>query len=73
MIIVTDEEAQARLEELLDTVQCEPISITQNGRVVAVLVAPQEIQELPGANFKQVSLVGAVEANIARGDGAKNK
>jgi antitoxin Phd len=73
MIIVTDEEAQARLEELLDTVQCEPIFITKHGRVAAVLVAPQEMQDLPGANFKQVSLVEAVEAHFARGDGAKNK
>jgi len=73
MITVTDKEAQAHLDELLDTVQCEAISITQHGRVAAVLVSPQEMQDLLGANFKQVNLVEAVEAHFARGDGAKNK
>ena len=73
MITVTDEEAQTRLEELLDTVQCEHISITQQGRVAAVLVSPREMQDLLGVNFKQVSLVEAVEAHFAKGDGAKDK
>lgn len=73
MITLTSVEAQNRFGQLLDTVQRETVTITRRGRVVAVMLSPQEMQDLLGANFKQVSLVEAVEAHFARGDGTKNK
>jgi len=44
MITVTSVEAQNRFGQLLDTVQREPVVITRHGRMVALMMRPEDFQ-----------------------------
>lgn len=46
MITMTSAEAQNQFGQLLDTVQREPVVITRHGRPAALIVSPQEMDEL---------------------------
>lgn len=46
MITRTSVEAQNQLGELLDAVQREPVAITRHGRTAAIMVSPEEMEEL---------------------------
>lgn len=63
MITLTSVEAKNRFGQLLDTVQREPVTITRRGRVVAVMLSPQDMQDLRDAQAsKRKSAVEAFEA-----------
>lgn len=62
MITVTEEEARTHFEELLDTVQREPVIITRHGRVAAFMVSPQDMDELNNARSKRSKAVAEFEA-----------
>jgi len=44
MITITSVEAQKSFGKLLDTVQREPVTITRHGRVVALMVRPEDFE-----------------------------
>lgn len=44
MITITSVEAQNSFGQLLDTVQREPVTITRHGRVVALMVRPEDFE-----------------------------
>jgi prevent-host-death family protein len=44
---ITVIEAQKRLEVLLDSAQIEPVEITREGRPVAYIISPRDMDELP--------------------------
>ena len=44
MITISSVEAQNRFGQLLDTVQREPVTITRHGRVVALMVRPEDFE-----------------------------
>ena len=46
MITKTSAEAQNQIGQLLDTVLREPVVITRHGRPAALMVSPQDIDEL---------------------------
>ncbi|WPH17979.1 type II toxin-antitoxin system Phd/YefM family antitoxin [Variovorax paradoxus] len=52
MITVTSVEAQNKFEQLLDTAQHEPVSITRRGRPAAYMISPQEMKELQEARAR---------------------
>jgi prevent-host-death family protein len=66
---VSSVEAQSRFDQLLDMVQREPVTITRHGRVVAVMLSPQDMQELRDAQAsKRKNAVEAFEAWSMRAD-----
>jgi len=69
MITLTSVEAQNRFGQLLDMVQREPVTITRRGRVVAVMLSPQDMQDLRDAQAsKRKNAVEAFEAWSMRAD-----
>ena len=62
MITVTSVEAQNRFGQLLDTVQCEPVSITRHGRTAAFIVSPQDMAELTNVRSRRSKAVAEFEA-----------
>jgi prevent-host-death family protein len=46
MRTMTSVEAQSRFGEMLDAARREPVTITRRGRPVAVVMSPEDIQEL---------------------------
>ncbi|MDR1611323.1 MAG: type II toxin-antitoxin system Phd/YefM family antitoxin [Planctomycetota bacterium] len=42
MLTVSANEAKTRFGELLDRIQCEPVQVTRHGRMVGVMVPPQD-------------------------------
>jgi antitoxin Phd len=46
MRTMTSVEAQSHFGEMLDTALREPVTITRHGRPVAVVVSPEDLQEL---------------------------
>ena len=71
MIKMTIDEAAPRLEELVRRVadSREPIALTDEGRVVALLVAPQVIKELENA---LAAADGHPRGTGAPADGSRN-
>ena len=65
MMTITAEEAQNNLDALLDAVQHESIAITQNGQVVAMMLAPPVVQDAIGNPLQ--STAEAFEAWSQRG------
>ena len=61
MITVTSVEAQNRFGQLLDTILCEPVSITRHGRAAAFIVSPQDMAELLDARAKRGRALAAFE------------
>ena len=68
MVTITAMEAQSRFGQLLNTVQREPVTITQHGRVAAFMVSPQDMQELQAARLKRVNALAAVEKLFTKND-----
>ena len=69
MVTLTDVEAQIRFDQLLDTVQCDPVTITRHGHVVAFVVSPQDMDELNNArSIKRKEAVAEFEAWSKRAD-----
>ena len=68
MITVTSVEAQNRFGQLLDTVQREPVTITRHGRTAALIVSPQDMQDLQDARRKRSAAVKEFEAYFAKAD-----
>jgi len=52
MITVTSEEAQARLVELLESVDAGPVAITRAGRPDAFLISATEIDDFADARWR---------------------
>ena len=68
MIKITSMEAQNRFGQLLDTVQREPVTITRHGRVAAVMVSPQDMDDLNNARARRSKAVADCEAWSRRAD-----
>ena len=66
MITITAVEAQNDLDQVLDTVQREPVTITRDGRVVAFMVSEQDMQDLQDARRKRGAAVEAFESFFAK-------
>ena len=62
MLTMTSTEAQTRFGELLDTVQREPISVTRRGRVLAVILSPEELERRIGQEARRRQGVANYEA-----------
>ena len=61
MKVTTAKEAKNGFEQPLDTVQRSPVSITKNGRVVAVMLPAEHYQHLRGAAWEGlVTTMGAI-------------
>ncbi len=59
MITKTSAEAQNQFGQLLDTVQREPVVITRHGRPAALMVSPQDIDELRELRDKKRKKIAA--------------
>lgn len=70
MITVTSVEAQARLDELIDSVQRESVHITRDGRTAAFLVSPRDMDELQAIRDRRTRAVEAFKAYSAMADAA---
>jgi prevent-host-death family protein len=53
MITKTSAEAQNQFGQLLDTVQREPVVITRHGRPAALMVSPQDLDDLKEVREKR--------------------
>ena len=62
MITKTSAEAQNQFGQLLDTVQREPVAITRHGRMAAILVSPQVMDELSSARARRSKALADLEA-----------
>lgn len=62
MITKTSAEAQNQFGHLLDTVQREPVVITRHGRMAAILVSPQVMDELSNARARRSKALADLEA-----------
>lgn len=61
MITKTSAEAQNQFGHLLDTVQREPVVITRHGRMAAILVSPQVMDELSNARARRSKALADLE------------
>jgi antitoxin Phd len=68
MITVTSDELQGRVEQLLNAAQGEPISITRDGRPVAFLVSPGDMDEILEARRRRRDAVEAFRAWAVKAD-----
>ena len=66
VLTMTSTEAQTRFGELLDTVQREPISVTRRGRVLAVILSPEELERRIGQEARRRQAVADYEAYCER-------
>ncbi len=66
MLTFTSTEAQTRFGEVLDTVQREPVSVTRRGRVLAVILSPEELERRIGQETRRRQAVAAYEAYCER-------
>jgi antitoxin Phd len=62
MVTMTSVEAQNSFGKLLDTVQREAVTITRHGRPTAVVVSPQDMEELLDSRRKRSGAVAELEA-----------
>jgi PHD/YefM family antitoxin component YafN of YafNO toxin-antitoxin module len=65
MMTITSIEAQSDFEKLLDTAQHQPVAITRNGQVAAILVSPQEmplLQEWEAARIHRLEAEAKFDA-----------
>ncbi len=71
MITIPLAEAQSRLSALLDTVQQQPVAITRDGQVAAILVSPQEmplLQEWQAARIQRREAAAKFEEFFTKTD-----
>jgi prevent-host-death family protein len=68
MITLTSDEAQTHFDQLLDTVQREPVTITVHGRVAAFVVSPRDMRDLQAARRSRSDVVAEFEAFFAESD-----
>ena len=71
MLTVSSIDAQNRFEQLLDTAQREPVTITRHGRTAAFIVSPQDMADLQDVKARRTQAVQWFEAFFAQAEAAK--
>ena len=72
MLTVSSIDAQNRFEQLLDTAQREPVTITRHGRTAAFIVSPQDMADLQDIKAKRTQAVQWCEEFFAKAEAAKS-
>ena len=74
MITVTSVQAQNNFGHLLDAVQREPITITRRGRPAAMIVAPQDFDNLmSGHKLERPDVMKAISSFRGAGKGGSTR
>ena len=72
MLTVSSIDAQNRFEQLLDTVQREPVTITRHGRTAAFIVSPQDMADLQDVKARRTQAVQRFEEFFAKAEATKS-
>lgn len=68
MTTLTSVEAKNHFEELLDSAQREPITITRRGRPIAFVISPEDMKELLDTRRQREQVLADFEEYFQRSD-----
>lgn len=72
MLTVSSIDAQNRFEQLLDTVQREPVTITRHGRTAAFIVSQQDMVDLQDVKARRTQAVQQFEDFFEQAEATKS-